>query len=158
MIKVKQWKGIDLYSHFKTVSHFELHWILLGNSSTFSPSPVKSLESHLARSHVARNLSHVARNFSYVARKKKSQVARRNKYQKDLNFRLLIGNNVEKFLSLKRSLFPTTPWRFLKRYSFLITKGNVVRFQQQNEAFFVWYVTVSYSRTFRKLEKLFLGF
>ena len=33
---------------------------------------VKSPESHLARSHVARNLSHVARNFSYVARKKRS--------------------------------------------------------------------------------------
>ena len=32
---------------------------------------VKSAESHLARSHVARNLSHVARNFSNVARKKK---------------------------------------------------------------------------------------
>ena len=62
------------------------------------------------------------------------------------------------FLSLKRSLFPTTPWRFLKRCSFLTTKGNVVRFQQQNEALFVWYVIVSYSRTFRKLEKLFLGF
>ena len=62
------------------------------------------------------------------------------------------------FLSLKRSLFPTTPWRFLKRYSFLTTKGNVARFQQQTEALFVWYVIVSYSRTFRKLEKLFLGF
>ena len=57
-------------------------------------------------SQVARNLSHVARNFSY---EKKSQVARRNKYQKDLSFRLLIGNNVEKFLSLKRSLFVITP-------------------------------------------------
>ena len=32
---------------------------------------VKSPESHLARSHVARNRSHLARNFSYVARKKK---------------------------------------------------------------------------------------
>ena len=38
---------------------------------------VKSAESHLARSHVARNLSHVARNFSYVARKK-SQVEETN--------------------------------------------------------------------------------
>ena len=38
---------------------------------------VKSPESHLARSHVARNLSHVARNFSYVARKK-SQVEETN--------------------------------------------------------------------------------
>ena len=32
---------------------------------------VNSPESHLARSHVTRNLSQVARNFSYVARKKK---------------------------------------------------------------------------------------
>ena len=32
---------------------------------------VKSPESHLARSHVAQNLSHVAQNFSYVTRKKK---------------------------------------------------------------------------------------
>ena len=39
-----------------------------------------------------------------------------------------------------------------------MTKGNVVRFQQQNAALFVWYVIVSYSRTFRKLDKLFLGF
>ena len=104
-----------------------------------------------------RNLSHVARNFSYVARKK-SQVARRNKHQKDLNFKLLIGNNVEKFLSLKCSLFPIPPSRFLKRCSFLTTKGKIVRFQQQNAALFVWYVIVSYSRTFRKLEKLYLGF
>ena len=89
---------------------------------------------------------------------KKNQVAQRNKYRKDLNFRLFTGNNVEKFLSLQRSLFPTTPWRFLKRCSFLITKGNVVRFQQQTEALFVWYVIVSYSRTCRKLEKLLLGF
>ena len=36
---------------------------------------VKSPESHLGHSHVARNLSHVARNFSDVARKKR-QVAR----------------------------------------------------------------------------------
>ena len=59
---------------------------------------------------------------------KKSQVARRNKYWKDQNFRLLIGNNVVKFLSLKRSLFPTKPWRFLERCSFLTTKGSVFRF------------------------------
>ena len=43
---------------------------------------VKSPESHLGHSHVARNLSHVARNFSDIARnfsdvtRKKSQVAR----------------------------------------------------------------------------------
>ena len=47
---------------------------------------VKSPESHLARSHVARNLSHVARNFSYVARKKKSsrpkkQILQRSEFQ-----------------------------------------------------------------------------
>ena len=59
---------------------------------------------------------------------KKSQVARRNKYWKDQNFRLWIGNNVVKFLSLKHSLFPTTPWRFLERCSFLTTKGSVFRF------------------------------
>ena len=35
---------------------------------------------------------------------------------------------------------------------------SIVRFQQQNAALFVWYVIVSYTRTFRKLEKLFLGF
>ena len=47
---------------------------------------VKSPESHLARSHVARNLSHVARNFSNVARKKKSsrpkkQILKRSEFQ-----------------------------------------------------------------------------
>ena len=53
--------------------------IVLSIKSFVSPRPpsyllrftVKSPDSHLARSHVARNLSHVARNFSNVARKKK---------------------------------------------------------------------------------------
>ena len=80
--------------------HKELktHWYDKLNRFT-----VKSPESHLAR-----NLSHVARNFRDVAQKKKSS---RSKKQilKDQNLRLLIGNNVEKFLSLKRSLFQTTP-------------------------------------------------
>ena len=40
----------------------------------------------------------------------------------------------------------------------LTTKGSIVHFQQQNEALFIWYVVVSYSQTFHKLEKLFLGF
>ena len=84
----------------------------------------------------------------------KKQILKGSKFQ-TVNKQFIALRN---FLSLKRSLFPTTPWRFLKRCSFLTTKGNVVRFQQQNEALFVWYVIVSYSRTFRKLEKLFLGF
>ena len=118
--------------HFQQVIT-SVAFYILDNQSVLFPKrfTVKTPESHLARSHVARNLSHVARNFSNVTRKNKSQVARRNNYQKDQNFRLLIGNNVENFLSLKRSLFPITPWRFLKRRSFLTTKGNFVRFQQK---------------------------
>ena len=37
-------------------------------------------------------------------------------------------------------------------------KGKRFPFLTKNEALFVWYVIVSYSRTFRKLEKLLLGF
>ena len=71
---------------------------------------VKSPESHVVRSHVARNLSHVALNFSNVARKKKSSRPKKQILEKTTqNFRLQIGNKVEKFLSLKRSLLPTTP-------------------------------------------------
>ena len=39
----------------------EYKWVVANYRFT-----VKSPESHVARSHVARNLSHVARNFSYV--------------------------------------------------------------------------------------------
>ena len=47
---------------------------------------VKSPESHLARSHVARNLSHVARNFWLCRPKKKSsrpkkQIQKRSEFQ-----------------------------------------------------------------------------
>ena len=47
---------------------------------------VKSPESHLARSHVAQNLSHVARNFNNVAQKKESsrskkQILKRSEFQ-----------------------------------------------------------------------------
>ena len=45
-----------------------------------------------------------------------------------------------------------------KRCSLLTIKGSIVHFQQQNEALFIWYVIVSYSQIFHKLEKLFLGF
>ena len=68
--------------------------IVLSIKSFVSPRPpsyllrftVKSPDSHLARSHVARNLSHVARNFSNVARKKKSsrlkkQTLKRSEFQ-----------------------------------------------------------------------------
>ena len=68
--------------------------IVLSIKSFVSPRPpsyllrftVKSPDSHLARSHVARNLSHVARNFSNVARKKKSsrlkkQILKRSEFQ-----------------------------------------------------------------------------
>ena len=85
----------------------------------------------------------------------KKQILKRSEFQTVNRHH---NNNVEKFLSLKRSLFATTPWRFLKCCLFLTTKENVVHSQQQNAALFVWYVIVSYSQTFRKLEKLFLGF
>ena len=68
--------------------------IVLSIKSFVSPRPpsyllrftVKSPDCHLARSHVARNLSHVARNFSNVARKKKSsrlkkQILKRSEFQ-----------------------------------------------------------------------------
>ena len=68
--------------------------IVLPLKSFVSPRPpsyllrftVKSPDSHLARSHVARNLSHDARNFSNVARKKKSsrlkkQILKRSEFQ-----------------------------------------------------------------------------
>ena len=57
--------------YFLDVSYWYSFTILIVESSLLKRFIVKSPESHLARSHVARNLSHVARNFSYVARKKK---------------------------------------------------------------------------------------
>ena len=56
--------------YFLDVSYWYLFTILIVESSLLKRFIVKSPESHLARSHVARNLSHIARNFSYVARKK----------------------------------------------------------------------------------------
>ena len=35
--------------------------------------------------------------------------------------------------------------KILKAFLFLKAKGKVVRFQQQNEALFVWYVIVYYA-------------
>ena len=63
---------------------------------------------------------------------KKSQVARRNKYLKDLNFRLEIGNNVEKALLVSDSTMKILKALFFpknkgKRCSFPTTKCSVVR-------------------------------
>ena len=66
------------YVHFTLtvlLSTQEYKWVVANYRFT-----VKSPESHVARSHVARNLSHAARNFSYVARKK-NEVARISEFQ-----------------------------------------------------------------------------
>ena len=49
--------------------------------------------------------------------------------------------------------------KILKALFVSSNKGKRFPFQtEEYEALFVWYVLVSYPQTFRKLEKLFLGF
>ena len=48
----------------------EIFWSIVKYNLSNHWQPVKSPESHLARSHVARNPSHVARNFGNVTPKK----------------------------------------------------------------------------------------
>ena len=48
--------------------------------------------------------------------------------------------------------------KILKALFIPYNKGKRCSFLTKNEALFVWYVIVSYSRTFRKLDKLYRGF
>ena len=48
--------------------------------------------------------------------------------------------------------------KILKAFFVSNNKGKCSPFLTKNEALFVWYVLVSYSQIFCKLEKLFLGF
>ena len=119
----------------KVVDHYRPEFFSGLIFTTAQGFTVKSPESHLARSHVARNLSHVARNFSYVARKKKSSpkkqilkrlefqtVNRQQRWKIFITEALFVSDNTMKIL---KALF--VPNNKGKRCSFSTTKCSIVR-------------------------------